>query len=134
MRRLLLASLLILVVGISGFWAARAAQDSEVATVRGLGTVTFSTTAPGVSATYVGQGTLADRASFVAVVSVGGMPVTALVRVTRSQRGTHLDLVLDPTIADLSSRATALNLTGLSHPAAARDATDTVALVAAGGS
>ena len=111
-----------------------AAESNERARVARNREVSFTSVAGVITETYPGGSTFPNRASYVTVATVNGMPVAALVRVTEHSRGLFVDLVLDSDVANLSSRATALAITGVNHPAAARDAEDTVALVAAGGS
>ena len=135
MRARLLVLALLVVLVAAPVWRALGANSSELVRVGGLGSVLFTTVAGAISADYQAQShALTGRQSYVAACTVNGMPVVALVRVTHGPRGTFVDLVMDSDVANLSSRATALSITGQNHPASVRDAADTAALVAAGGS
>lgn len=79
-------------------------------------------------------GTGNSRKSFVHKMAIAGANTFVLVRVTKSGQAVYVDLVGDATIVSLSTTATSMNITTTGHPSAAKDATDTAALVAAGGS
>jgi hypothetical protein len=56
-----------------------------------------------------------------------------LVRVQDAPNGLFIDIVGEATIGELSTRVSAMTLTGNSHPSTAEDAIDTAVIAAAGG-
>lgn len=66
--------------------------------------------------------------------TIAGAETDILVRVQSTGHGLYVDLVANATISSLSASVTSMSLTTSGHPTPAKDATDTAALVAAGGS
>lgn len=85
-----------------------------------------------VSADTTGTGN--SKKAFVHKFTIGGVETDVLVRVQSTGHGLFIDLVGNATISSLSTSAASLNITTAGHPSPTEDATDTAALVAAGGS
>lgn len=67
--------------------------------------------------------------------TIGAQEVDLLVRLTWAHETLYLDIVLDDSVADLTTRVAALAISGVGgHPSKAKDKPDGQAMTAAGGS
>lgn len=74
------------------------------------------------------------KKAFVHRVTIGGVERDTLIRFETTTHGIYVDLVSDATITSLSTSTGSMSLTTASHPSPTKDAADTEAMVAAGGS
>lgn len=123
---------LVLVLVASFAWAAQTQTSLKLA---GLPPVVITTSAQAATVLATDAGTNASkRVHVVKLTNVNGVENVLLIRVQRATNGLFVDVVLEATIGEVSTRSTATTLTGSSHPSPTKDAIDTAALVAAGGS
>lgn len=123
----------ILMIGV----AFAATIGSSTATMTGLPPVIVTTSGPAGSTIAVSAdttGTGSSKKAMVHKITIGGTEMDVLVRLQITNHGLYVDLIADATITSLSTSTGSMSLTTSSHPAPAKDATDTAALVAAGGS
>lgn len=134
LRSYILALLVVLAVCIA---ADAATIVHSEASMIGLHKLYVTSTVPAGATVAVTADTTGSGGSKKAMIhkfTVGGNEFDVLIRVQTTGHGVYVDLVGDATITSLSTTAASLNITTSGHPTPAKDATDTAALVAAGGS
>lgn len=126
-KNLLFALLLVCAVFGPRVWAA---NTNSALSMAGL-PVVLSVDGDSAAVDELDPGTSATKRAAVVGFDVHGRAVVVLVRIQRASNGLFIDLVGDNTIGEVTTRTTAMNLSGRSHPAAAKDAIDTAILTAA---
>lgn len=109
------------------------AQQVQTAfSVLGLPQVVVTAEAQTASVLATDEGTVASkRAHVISMTTVDGYPVVLLVRVQKAPNGLFVDVIGEASIGELTTRVSALELTGGSHPSPAEDDVDTAVLAAA---
>lgn len=132
-----LRALVMIVILVAAASAFGATIVSSTANVTGLPMITVTSAGPSGSTVAVSAdttGTGATKKAMVHKFTIAGNEVDVLIRIQPTPHGLYIDLVADATITSLSTSTGSMSLTTASHPSATKDATDTAALVAAGGS
>jgi hypothetical protein len=111
-----------------------AAQSQETVSMGRLPTIVVTADVHTAVVLATDAGTNASQRDMVLKWVIDGRDVHVLMRMNMTPSGFYIDLVADNAIGELSTRVTAMALTGQSHPAPARNTIDTATLVAAGGS
>lgn len=108
---------------------ALAAQTQTAIDVAGLPQVVVTAQAQTASVLATDTGLSGSkRAHVISLTTVDGYPVVLLVRVQHAANGLFIDVIGEATIGELTTRVTAMTITGSSHPSPAKDAIDTAAL------
>lgn len=112
------------------------AQVSTTLRLQGHPAVLVTAAATAAASTGLDTSKSPTKRALVKQVTVNGQEVDILIRIEQSNGRLFFDLIADKTIADLSVRVAALDLTAtaVGHPSPKKDKVDLAALVAAGGS
>lgn len=95
--------------------------------------VTLSVDGDSAAVDELDAGTSASKRAAVVGFNIHGRAVVVLVRIQKASNGLFVDLVADNTIGEVSTRTSAMNLSGRSHPSATHDAIDDAIITAAAG-
>lgn len=126
----LAALLALLAFVVLGLTAVQAANTNTQGVVRGLPPLVISV--DGTSAVCTDSDfTSSSKATAVIACVVSGQEVNLLVRVQKAANGLYVDVVTGSTLANLTTNAGSMNLSGRSHPSPTVDAVDTANLTAA---
>lgn len=106
-----------------------AAQTQTSARMGGLPLLTITTQAQTATVLATDDGSSASKlCHVVSCTTVDGHPFVLLVRLQKASNGLFLDVIGEATIGELTTRVTAMEITGGSHPSPTKDAIDTAVL------
>lgn len=136
MRRAIYAAMILAAFAITGL-SLHAAPEVETTLRPGAKRTVFTVFSSGGDVAEIGtddaaHGLLGKRAAVYAV-TVNDLDYVVMIRQQEAPNGVFVDVIIESTIANLSSAVTNMTLSTGGHPSASEDAADTAIITDAGG-
>lgn len=124
-------SLIAVVLGLVLSFAVAHAYAAQVQTtldVAGLPQVVVTAQAQTATVLATNDDSPSKSVHVISCTTVDGYPFVLLLRVQNATNGLFIDVIGEASIGELTTRVTAMTITGSSHPSTAKDAIDTAVL------